>query len=179
MIKYHLMDPINRNRYTPCSSVHVNFVFEFFDSIVFWEMCHLNYFTNTLSLSFYHSNNVLSFMNYSNEEKIYSFRLASRSADETEVWKRCNYLGKHWWNRFENKQMYVDGESWINRLKDAYSFFKFKMLIKLLQGKPNETWGASSIKLFLCNLWQNSRKLRNFWNYEQIYGQNLAVTINP
>ena len=40
-----------------------------------------------------------------------------------------------------------------------------------------ETWGLFHKTFFLRNLQQNGHKLWNFWNYEQIYHQNLAVTI--
>ena len=52
-------------------------------------------------------------------------------------------------------------------------------LVKLIFSRRGWTPGACPIKLFLRNLRQNGRKLRNFAIYEQIYCQNLATSTNP
>ena len=63
-------------------------------------------------------------------------------------------------------------------------FLKYCGLMKVEQdNSKNVIRGQFHFMLFhkkiLRYLHQNGCKLRNFWNNEQIYGQNLAVTINP
>ena len=57
-------------------------------------------------------------------------------------------------------------------------FLKYCGLMKVEQDNSKNVMMLFHKKI-LRNLHQNGCKLRNFWNNEQIYGQNLAVTINP